>query len=413
MSADPSPTADGPGAGEHLGRDPEAEASRRATYDFVGETTRDDPFPTFRALREHDPAYETEFGYWYVSTYTDATQLLRDTRLGAGRGVPDSFGLTSGPLYDAMSTWMMALDGADHSRVRRLISRSFTPRAIESFREPLQALTDGLLTRIAEQGSAEIVGDFAFPIPVDVVRRLFGVESEEWQEQVVPLIHPHEPATANPLEMMDELLGYLSGVVARRRARPGDDMFSAMVVPDDEGDTLTDDQLLANALLLLTAGFETSMSLISLCLLTLLRHPDQLDLLLADPSRVRGAVEEVLRYEPAALSTTRSTHEDLTVCGRTIPAGANVLFPMPAVNRDPSRYPQPDRFDISRTDVRPLTFGGGAHVCIGAALARLEAEVAVGSFFSRFPGARLADRPIVWQSGNPTVRRPVRLEVIV
>ena len=155
------------------------------------------------------------------------------------------------------------------------------------------------------------------------------------------------------------------------------------------------------------------MSLIALSILTLLRHPDQRRALRADPALVRNAVEEVLRFEPAALSTTRGALEDVELRGEVIPAGSNILFPMAAINRDPDRYPDPDTFDIARPDIRPLTFGGGVHVCLGAALARLEAEIAVGSFFGRFAHARLSDDEIEWQAQNPTVRRPVALHLHV
>lgn len=385
----------------------------RASYDFFSPEVRADPFPLFRRLRENDPVYRTDFGYWYVSTHADASQLVRDARLGAGTGVPDSLGLSSGRLYDVMTEWMMALDGTDHARVRRLVSRAFTPRAVESLRPAIQSLTDHLLDDIAARGSTELVADFAFPIPMEVVRLLFDVDTSEWDKHVVELVRPGSPAAANAVEMMDALADYLLDVVARRHAEPGDDMFSAMVVVDDDGDRLSDHQLLANAVLLVTAGFETSMSLIALCVLTLLRYPEQLRALQANPELVRNAVEEVLRFEPAALSTTRCALEDITVGGQVIPAGSNILFPMPAINRDPGRYEAPDTFDIARPDVRPLTFGGGAHVCLGAALARLEAEVAVGSFFVRFPDARLRDDEIEWQSLNPTVRRPVALHIEV
>jgi cytochrome P450 len=380
-------------------------------YDFFSPAVRADPYPFFRRLRENDPVFRTDFGYWYVSTHADASQLVRDPRLGAGTGVPDSLGLSSGRLYDVMTDWMMALDGVDHSRVRRLVSRAFTPRAVDSFRPAIQSLADHLLDGVAALGSAEIVADYAFPIPMEVVRLLFGVDASEWDKQVVELVRPGRPAAANAVEMMDALADYLADVVARRRDAPGTDMFSAMVVPDDKGDRLSDHQLLANAVLLVTAGFETSMGLIALSILTLLRHPDQLAALRADPALIRNAVEEVLRFEPPALSTTRSTLEDVDVRGHVIPAGSNVLFPMAAVNRDPDRYPDPDTFDITRADIRPLTFGGGAHVCLGAALARLEAEVAVGSFFGRVGAARLGDDDIEWQAQNPTVRRPVALPV--
>jgi len=382
-------------------------------YDLGAPEVRADPFPLFDELRAHDPVLDTGTGYWYVSTYEAGSRLLHDPRFGAGRGVPDSLGVTSGPLYDAMSTWMMALDGAAHERVRRLISRSFTPRAVESLRQPLQRLTDGLLDGIAERRRADVVEDLAFPVPAEAVRLLFGVGTEEWASRVVPIIRPHDAIASGTVDMMTQLMEYLAEVVARRRVEPGDDMFSAMVRPDPNGDVLDDGQLLANALLLVTAGFETSMSLITLAILALLRHPDQCALLRAEPSLIQGAVEEVLRFEPAALSTTRCALEDVEIGGRTIPAGAHVLVPMPAVNRDPERYLEPGRFDITRAQVRPLTFGGGPHLCIGAPLARLEAEVVVGSFFQRFAQAALAPDPLEWQDANPTVRRPVTLYVEV
>jgi cytochrome P450 len=167
----------------------------------------------------------------------------------------------------------------------------------------------------------------------------------------------------------------------------------------------------ANAVLLVTAGFETTMSLITLAVYALLSHPEQAEELRADPTLARNAVEETLRFEPAALSTTRCTPVDLEVEGVTIPGGANILFSVVAGNRDPRRYENPGRFDITRDDNRPLTFGAGVHACIGAALARLEGEVAVGSLFARFPALRLAPQTIAWQTENPTVRRPVALHV--
>jgi cytochrome P450 len=381
-------------------------------YPFFSMETLADPYPVFDRLREEDPVHETNFGYWYVSRYDDANRMLRDADLGAGRGVPDSMGITSGPLYDLMTTWMMAIDGPAHTRVRRLISRAFTPRAVEAMRPSIQAIADRLLDEIAPRGSADLVADYAFPLPMEVVRLLFGVEPERWAANVTALF---DPATADPhagpLGPMGALAEWFVGVVAERREAPGDDMFSAMLAPDEDGDALSTEELVANAVLLVTAGFETTMSLVTLAVHSLLTHPDQLALLLADPARARDAIEETLRFEPAALSTTRSTPLDYEVGGVTIPRGANVLFSVVAANRDPRRYDDPGRFDITRTDVRPLTFGAGQHACIGAPLARLEGEIAIASLFARFPGLRLPPQDVVWQTDNPTVRRPVSLRV--
>jgi pimeloyl-[acyl-carrier protein] synthase len=381
-------------------------------YPFFAPETVADPYLLFDRLREEDPVYATNFGYWYVSRYEDANRMLRDPALGAGRGVPDSMGITSGPLYDLMTTWMMAIDGPAHTRVRKLISRAFTPRAVDAMRPAIQGIADGLLDEIAERGGADVVADYAFPLPMEVVRLLFGVEPEPWAANVTALF---DPATADPhtgpLGPMGALADWFIGVVDERRRAPGSDMFSTMIAPDEDGDALSTEELVANAVLLVTAGFETTMSLITLTVYALLTHSDQLELLVADPSLARNAIEETLRFEPAALSTTRSTPDDVDVAGVTIPGGANILFSVVAANRDPRRYDDPGRFDITRDDIRPLTFGAGQHACIGAALARLEGEIAVASLFARFPQLRLPPQAVVWQMENPTVRRPVALRV--
>ncbi len=384
------------------------------TYDFFSYDTVVNPYPVFDALREQDPVFATNFGYWYVSRYDDANRLLRDGSLGAGRGVPDSMGITSGPLYDLMTTWMMAIDGPEHTRVRKLVSRAFTPRAVEALRPDIQALADGLCDELAGRGGGDVVADYAFPLPMEVVRMLFAIDADEWAANVTALFDPATaPTDAGPLGPMGALAQWFVGVVEARRGALGTDMFSAMLAPDEHGDALSTAEAVANAVLLVTAGFETTMSLITLAVWSLLTHPDQLDALRADPSLAAGAVEETLRYEPPALSTTRSTPHDLEVAGSVIPAGSNILCSVVAANRDPRRYDDPDHFDIRRPDVRPLTFGAGAHACLGAALARLEGEIAIGTLVRRFPELLLADGDLVWQTQNPTVRRPVALRVLV
>jgi cytochrome P450 len=384
------------------------------TYDFFSYDTVVDPYPVFDRLREQDPVLETNFGYWYVSRYDDANRLLRDGSLGAGRGVPDSMGITSGPLYDLMTTWMMAIDGTEHTRVRKLVSRAFTPRAVAALRPDIQALADRLCDGLEAGGGGDVVADYAFPLPMEVVRMLFAIDADEWAANVAVLFDPATaPTDAGPLGPMGALAEWFVGVVDARRDALGTDMFSAMLAPDDHGDSLSTAKAVANAVLLVTAGFETTMSLITLAVWSLLTHPEQLEALRAAPSLAAGAVEETLRFEPAALSTTRSTPRDLDVAGATIPAGSNILCSVVAANRDPRRYDEPDRFDIARADVRPLTFGAGAHACLGAALARLEGEIAVGTLVRRFPGLRLVGGDVAWQTQNPTVRRPVTLPVLV
>jgi cytochrome P450 len=386
-----------------------------ASYDFFSDATRDDPFPLFHQLRERDPVYETDFGYWYVSRYDDVVRLLRDTRLTSGRGVPDSLGVTSGPLREVMDAWMMALDGVEHRHARDLIGRAFTPRAVDALRPDIEAAATALVDRLVAAGGGDLVKCFAFPLPMEVTRLLFGVSADAWDAGVVALFDPRRRAGLGWVDDMQRLTDYLRGVVADHNtgAAPPTGLFAALRAADDDGHRLTEFEQLANAVLLVTAGFETTMALLTNAVRTLLLHPDQLALLLDDPSRVESAVDEVLRFEPPALFTTRYATEAIEVAGAVIPSGSNVMFSSVAANRDPARYSDPDRFDITRRHIRPVTFGGGVHSCIGNTLARVEAEIALAALFGAAPELALVEPLSPFQHDNPSVRMPERLEVIV
>ena len=383
------------------------------TYDFFASSTRDDPYSLFNRLRTNDPVFETDFGYWYVTRYDDVAKLLRDPRLIAGQGVPDSLGVREGTLRDVMDAWLMATDGATHARTRRLISRAFTPRAVEALRVPITRLADRLVSDLVAAGGGDIITALAYPLPMEVVRLLFGVDADRWGAEVADGLRP---VSARGAKMgfstrCSSLWTSSTSWSCERRTARGVDVFSALFVADDDGETLSDLELKANAVLLVTAGFETTMSLITLAVRTLLLHRDQLRLLRDDHSLVHQAVDEVLRFEPAALSTTRHTTVEVELKGRVIPAGQNVLFSLAAANRDPDRFDHPDEFDITRSDIRPLTFGAGVHNCIGAALAHMEAEIALIALIDGAPELRLRDERCTWQQANPTIRRPTSLGV--
>src|SRR4051812_24174495 len=259
----PTPASDGVSLRASAPADPEWQ-SDPVSYDFFDSGVAVDPFPLFADLREHAPVHRTEFGYWYVSRYDDCHAVLRDTRLGPGTGVPDSFGLSDGPLYDVMTSWLMALGGAEHARVRRLVSRAFTPRAVEQLRPAVEQLAVELVGGLVARGGGDIVAELAFPLPMQVVRMLFGVDADEWDREVAARF---DPARADPaggfLAPMRALVDYFGPVVEARRGTPGDDVFSLLMQPDDDGDTLTDLELVANAVLFVTAGFETTMGLVT------------------------------------------------------------------------------------------------------------------------------------------------------
>ena len=383
-------------------------------YDFGSAETRDDPYPLFHRLREHDPVYPTDWdlGTCRVTT-TSSPSCDPAAHVRAGRA--GLVGGDRGTLRTIMDSWMMALDGPAHPRRRDLVSRAFTPRAVEAMRPGITVLADGLVSALVDRSGGDIVEHLAFPLPMDVTRIMFGVDSPTWDREVVALFDPARRDTEGGfVQAMTALSEFLEEFVPRRSVGIETDLFAALMAPDEDGNRLSHLERVANAVLLVTAGFETTMSLITLAVWTLLSHPDQrLERLRADWSLARNAVEEVLRYEPAALWTSRFATEDIAVGEVVIPRGSNVLFSSVAADRDPHRFEEPDRFDIGRKDIRPVTFGGGVHSCLGAALARLEAEVAITRLFQRAPSISLVSRAVAWQDGNPSVRRPTLVEVAV
>jgi cytochrome P450 len=344
---------------------------------------------------------------WLVTRYADAKALLDDRRLSKDRVrsaslYPDpEHGLHALPLSDNM----LNADPPDHTRLRRLVSKTFTSRAVARLRPAIQRIADDLLDAMAaKRGTVDLLDALAFPLPIAVISELLGVPHADrerlraWSKAFtsgVPLTELHRAA--------DEVSGYLTELVAVKRAAPTEDLLSDLVQVTDDGDRLSENELAAMALLLVVAGHETTVNLIGNSVLSLLRHPGQLAMLRADPALLPGAIEEFLRYEgPIHIATTRFTTEAVEVGDVTIPPGEFVMISLLEANRDAERFPDADRLDITRAAGGHLAFGHGIHYCVGAPLARLEAEITLGALLRRFGTLTLAGDPteLVWRGSS-------------
>ncbi|MGH3374985.1 MAG: cytochrome P450 family protein [Actinoallomurus sp.] len=383
-----------------------------------------DPFPFYKALREQGPVRRVAMARgleaWLISGYEDGLAALSDVRLSSDlRDATDTRLLDQLPTDERESFLrsMIRVGPPDHTRLRRLVSAAFTARRVAALRSRVQEITDELLTAVIPSGKADLVADLALPLPVTVISELLGVPAEDrdgFQKWTDVMLAQHPDHLDK--EAMDgawrEMWSYLEDLISAKRARPTDDLLGALIATRDEEQSLDEDELISMAFLLLIAGYITTVNLIGGGVAALLAHPQQLKLLLSDPGLLPGAVEEFLRYDgPVNPGIVRFPTEDVEIAGVTIPRGETVLIATAIADRDPSRFPEPDRLDVTRTDNAHLAFGHGAHYCLGAPLARLEGEIAIGTVLRRLPNLTLAVpyEDLRWQIAS--LRGPKELPV--
>ena len=379
-----------------------------------------DPYPLLRELRETSPVHKLGFAdFWILTRFQDCRVVLRDQRLGkAGPGdlVPS---LRGAPSRDAGGDRsMLFLNPPDHTRIRSLVSRAFTPRRVEELRASIDAMTADLLDDLATTGGGDLMARLAFPLPANVISELVGIPRSE-RDWLRPLIldlaatlepgrGPEEAERAKVSR--DKVRNYLHELIERRRAEPTDDLLSGLIAAVDGDDRLTESEMVMSVILIYGAGFETTTNLIGNMVLTLLRHPDQLARLRADPSLVPAAVEEVLRYEPPVQVDSRYAFEDVEVAGHVVRKGFVVMTLLGAANRDPDVIEDPDRFDVGRSEIPLLSFSSGIHYCLGASLARLEGQVVLAGLLDRFATWTLLEDSPPWKP-RLTLRGLARLPV--
>jgi cytochrome P450 len=389
----------------------------------------ENPYPAYALIRTVRPLLELPLpdfdgpGAWLLTRYRDVHHALRDPRFSVERiraplirenleRLPDFLRQSAQGLRS-----MLIVDPPDHTRMRKLVNKAFTPKRIAALRPHIEEIVGQLLDAALEAGRFDLIHDLAEPLPAVVIAELLGVPPEdhrqfrEWSSQLIAGIGAPSAAARDAASSASRnLLGYLADTVAARRREPRDDLISAMVHAQEESDVLSDDELLATSNLLLVAGHETTTNLIGNGTLALLREPDEWRRLCADPSLLPSAIEELLRFDGPVQATVRVLLEDVEIDGHVLPKGGLALVNIGSANRDPEVFPEPDRLDVGRDPNPHLAFGFGTHFCMGAPLARLEAEVAFQALTKRFPDlALLGDDP--QYRPNPVLRGLERLEL--
>jgi cytochrome P450 len=378
---------------------------------------RDDPYPTLNFVREQFPVHQTPLGDYRLFRHADVVRLLRDTKVGVRTtdgvlpGVDESQG---------KRIFMLQQDPPNHTRLRRLVSRGFTPPAMERLRSHVQALVDSLIDKVQGRAAIDVIADLARPLPATVICEMLGVPLADrdlftdWTAQITHLLQPRfmsDKQRERSMSAAAQLWGYMTALIEERRPRLGDDLLSTLIRAEEAGDRLSPDELIVQAMGLLVAGFETTIGLIGNGVRALMLHPDELAKLRARPELIVAAVEECLRYDGPIPGTIRVLHEDAEFGGVVIPKNTQITVSIGAAHRDPRVFTEPDRFVIERDHSAHLAFGGGIHFCLGAHLARMEAQMAIGTLVRRLPKLELVSDAIVW--GDSLFRIQARLPLRV
>lgn len=402
-----------------MGRDMIAERETISERIFTAKLI-ENPYPVYRRLQTESPVYLDPFsGELLITRYADVVAALKHPALSSrrvaeeGLPIPAHVEWLMRPITRMLSRQMLFSDPPDHTRLRSLANRAFTPRVVEGMRTRIQRIADELLDAVAGSAEIDLIEAYAAWLPVIVIAEMLGVRLRNreriklWSDDLALFIggstQPRWKVLLRGARGVFFLRHYFRKLVHRRRGEPGDDLLGALIRATEEGDALTDEELLANSVLLLAAGHETTTNLIGNGIYTLLRHPDQWDLLRRQPELIESAVEELLRFETPVQWTGRIAIEELEIGGQRIPAGQSVAMGVGAANRDPVYFTDPDRLDIRRAEARHVGFGQGIHFCLGAALARLEGQIAINTVLRRFPDLRLQEPEPQWL-GNFTLR---------
>ncbi|HEV7683057.1 MAG TPA: cytochrome P450 [Pyrinomonadaceae bacterium] len=394
-------------------------------YDLKSAEFLRNPYPVYDELRANDPIYwSAENGYWIITRYADIVAQVQNDRLSSNRigahqaRMPEAAKEHFRPFFTAVGSWMLMIDPPDHTRLRALVSKAFTPGVVENMRALVQKLVDEMLAHVKERGRMDVMTDLANPLPAIVIAELLGVSGADqqqfkaWSDDIAMGLGGIDTArTKEELFSLYDLAqksfialaDYFRVKVAELRTRPSDNLLSALIQAEEQGDRLTESELFANCVLLMIAGHETTTNLIGNGVLALLRNPEQKDQLAHNPQAIVSAVEELLRYDSPVQKMGRIALANLDIGGKQIKQGDLVCVSYAAGNRDPEQFASPAQLDIMRKPNRHLAFGHGLHYCVGAALARLEGQIAINTMLNRLPELRLETEDMEWNR-NLTLR---------
>jgi pimeloyl-[acyl-carrier protein] synthase len=371
-----------------------------------------DPYPLYHWLGSNDPVHWSSFASaWMLTRHADATTYLQDRRFSRVAFLDQMRARYGGnePILKFQSEELSFLDGEKHTRLKNLVGKAFSPQRVAAMRPRISAAVNAKLDELQPAHRMDVIADYAYPLPANVIAAMIGVPEadwptlREWVDGIVlsrGLVRTPELMAAGDRSAM-AFEEYLRALIAARKARPSDDLMSALIAAEDRGTHLSEDQIVSLTETLFAAGHATTRSLIGLGLLALLRHPDQMAILCAQPDMIANAVEEMLRYDPPTQSPSPQVAiEDVKIGGKTIRKGQLASVLIGAANRDPARFPDPDRFDITRRDHEHLAFSMGPHYCLGASLARAEAQIAIQALVERLPHIKLGEGPLKYQQAG-------------